>query len=309
MQRLFRKLGARIDTAHGRTKMRRFREGWPSKTSDDIQFYRSPKVQYRYREQGSGVTIVFVADPPSTLEFYDELLDLFSEYYRVLVVELPAMGFSAAQPDYEFGWLETNADLTHFLRDVAGRQAVLAFSCVAGLAAVDIAVRSPELVSKLILLQTADVAAFARWKSARDPQNVLARSVIGQLIMKKVARNRVSGWYGLSVGNRDKVKPFCTCATQSLEKGAMWSLASAYQNYMDPSIVLAEPKQPILAIWGASDGSHTAENAISAKSFSSNVTYLSFENLGHFPELEDPNSILLAINDFLNEGSIAAKTR
>lgn len=301
MGNLVSRLGMLVDTARGKSKMRRFKRGWAGQTSSEIKFYRSPKIQYRYRERGSGSTIVFTADPPSTLELYDELLDIFGARYRVLVVELPAMGFSATQSDYRFGWAETNDDMASFLRDVAGEQSMLAFSCVAGLAAVDIASRYPNLVSRIVLMQTANVGGFARWKSTRDPKNILARPVIGQMIMKRLARARVGDWYRLSVGNQDKLDHFCTCALESMDNGALWSLASAYQVYMDPKIILGTPHQPILSIWGGKDGSHTRENAESAKTFSDNVRYQRFDNLGHFPELEGPKQVFIAIQQFCSD--------
>jgi len=52
--------------------MRAFKNGWPAGFSQEIKFYRTKKVQYRYRERpcsaGTGPTIVFTADPPATLE-------------------------------------------------------------------------------------------------------------------------------------------------------------------------------------------------------------------------------------------------
>ncbi|MEO0713372.1 MAG: alpha/beta hydrolase [Pseudomonadota bacterium] len=299
---LLKRLGARLDTAHGRRKMRAFKEGWPGQTTDEIKFYKTAKVQYRYRErqcsQGTGPTIVFTADPPATLEVYDELFAVFSSRFRVIAVELPAMGFSAVSPDYGFGFRETNDDLAEFLRAVAGAEAIWAFSCVAGLAAIDLATRQPDLVSKIILMQTGDVAAFAKWKAARDPKRILAKPVIGQFIMGRIAHKRMPDWYELSVGNRDKIPHFCACAAESFEHGAMWSLASAYQTYMDAGIELGRPSQPILALWGLADRSHPSENAVSALNFSDTVEHVTFDDLGHFSELEDTQRVFKLIEAF-----------
>lgn len=293
------RLATRVDTIGAARKARQFSQGWPSRTSTDIRFFRSAKVAYRYRMQGDGPTIVFCADPPVTLELYDDLLAVFSPHYRVIVVELPGMGFSVAGGDFTFGWQETNDDVAQFLRAVAGDQATLAFSCVAGLAAVDIAVRFPELVSRLVLMQTGSVAAFARWKAARDPKQILAKPVIGQILMKRLAAKRMPDWYRLSVGNRKKLSAFCDCAAESLEQGALWSLASAYQVYMDPTIELDQPAQPILALWGQADRSHPADNAHTATTFSNDVAFKAFPELGHFLELEDPEAAFAAIHEFL----------
>lgn len=303
MPGILRKLAARLDTFGAEARMQSFRHGWPARTSPDVKFYRSPKVQYRYRERGAGPTIVFSVDPPGTLEVYDDLLAAFAAHFRMLVVELPAMGFSAAQGDYGFEWRETNEDLADFLREVAGEQAILAFSCVAGLAAVDIAARHPALVSRLVLLQTGDVAAFVRWKARRDPRGVLARPFVGQYLMKRIARKRMPAWYQLSVGNTNKLDRFCSCAEESFKQGALWSLASAYQIYMDPGIELPVPGQPILAIWGLADRSHPPENAASPQMLSGNVTYHALADCGHCPELEDPETILRLVRAFVTDAS------
>jgi pimeloyl-ACP methyl ester carboxylesterase len=301
MKSLLSTLATRLDTWNGSQKMRRFRNGWPSQTSKEINFYRSPKVQYRYRTAGSGPTIVFSADPPMTLEVYDDLIALFASQFRVIVVELPAMGFSATQQDFSFDFRETSDDIANFLQAVAGTQAILAFSCVAGLAAIDIAVRYPQLVSHLTLLQTGDVAAFARWKSGRDPKGILAKPIVGQMVMKNLASKRMPAWYRLSVGKKDMLEHFCNCAERSFAHGAMWSLASAYQVTMDPSLTLAEPAQPMLAMWGLSDRSHPPENVESAKRLSRNLHFVSFPQLGHTPELEDPAQVYAAISTFLQK--------
>ncbi len=298
MKAYLTRLGTWIDTYRGKARMRRFQARWPATERSDVKFYRSPKVQYRYRERGQGATIVFTADPPTTLEVYDSLLEIYSQRFRVIVVELPAMGFSATQSNFTFGWRETNDELACFLREVAGPNAILAFSCVAGLIALDIAVREPKLVSRLVLLQTGSVAAFARWKAARDPKGLLAKPIVGQLAMKYLAPRTISAWYRKSVSKNEHLAFFCECAEHSLTQGALLSLASVYQVYMDPNITLAQPQQPILAIWGMADRSHPSGNSDTAKTLSDNVTFISHADLGHAPELEDPARIYADICNF-----------
>lgn len=285
---MLRDLGLKLDTWHGRTAMARFKNGWPAHASPDVGFYRTPLTQYRYRVVGSGPTLVFAADPPMSLENYDGLIEAFSPYFRVIVFELPAMGFSAVSSDYRFDFYQTNDDVARFLADVAGEGAILAFSCVAGLCAVDLACRRPELVSRLALIQTTDVAGFAVWKARRDPQGILAKPIIGQLAMKQMAPKRMPAWYRLSVGRKEMIDALVACACRSFEHGAMWSLASAYQVYMDPSIRLGRPKQPALAFWGQADRSHPAEHVDSPKRLADHVDMIVYPDLGHTPELEDP---------------------
>jgi pimeloyl-ACP methyl ester carboxylesterase len=297
--RILDKIAPRIDTWGGAAKIRRFRKGWPSQTSPDVQFHETAMVQYRYRVAGSGQTIVFTADPPMTLEVYDPLIARFARGFRVVVVELPAMGFSAARPSYGFGFRETNDDLAAFIRAVGGPQCIFAFSCVASLAAIDIAYRQPDLASHLCLLQAGGVEAFARWKAARDPKGILARPILGQLAMKQMAPKRMPQWYGLSVGRKEQIAHFCSCAERSFSHGAMWSLASAYQRYMSLTDELPRPAQPILSVWGQADRSHPADNIHTLAQIYADVRCKTFGELGHTPELEDPAAIFATITDFL----------
>jgi pimeloyl-ACP methyl ester carboxylesterase len=294
-----RPLGLSLDTRGAKARKRAFRNGWPASTSHEIAFFDTPKVQYRYRVRPAQVsdapTIVFTADPPVTLEVYDGLLDVFAQRFRVVVVELPAMGFSATAPDYRFGFRETNDDLALFLRAVAGPHAIWAFSCVAGLAAVDLAARYRDLADRLVLLQTANVAAFQRWKAARDPKGILARPVIGQILMKRMAPRRMPAWFQLSVGKTGTIDHFCKCAEQAFAHGALWSLASAYQVYMDPGVELAPVEQPVLALWGRADRSHPDGAETSTSTFAETVHQIGFDDLGHFCELEDPERVFQVI--------------
>lgn len=296
------RLGVRLDTAGANRRMRRFRQGWPSAASPGVRFQKTAKVQFRYREAGAGKTIVFTADPPMTLETYSALIDIFAQRFRVIVVELPAMGFSAASESFGFGFRETNDELAAFLRAAAGERAIFAFSCVAGLAAIDIAVRFPELCSHLALIQTGDVAAFALWKSRRDPKRILAKPILGQLVMKRLAPKRMPDWYALSVGKRDMIPLFCQCAAHSFKHGAQWSLASAYQCYMDERVVLAAPSQPVLSIWGEADRSHPPENRHTLRRLVPSAQCLSFAELGHTPELEAPARVLERVLTFVRQG-------
>jgi len=297
-------LGTKIDNWGWRKKMHLHRTGWAATSVSGIKFHRTDKTQYRYREHGEGQTIIFAADPPATLEFYDELIDVFSRRYRVIVVEMPGMGFSQQQGNFGFKFKETNDDVAQFIRDVAGEKSVLAFSCVAGLGSVDIAIRYPELVEKLVLVQSVDYPQFLKWKAARDPKNILGKPIFGQIAMKKLASKRVPMWLGLAVGKREKLDLFCRCAMHSIEHGSAWAMASAFQNYITqgPHVdaILGKAKQPILAIWGDQDGSHPPEATQSITNLGHQVTIKQFSDLGHFPELEDPAQVFGVISAFLD---------
>ena len=295
------RLAAYLDTWGGARKAEAFRNGWPARTRDDISFFDAGKVQFRYRMRGNGPTIVFTADPPVTLELYDDMLDLFSKRFRVIVVELPAMGFSAARMSYGFGFHETNDEVAKFVEAVAGQGAILAFSCVAGLAAVDIAARYPALVSAMTLLQVTDWEGYKVWKAGRDPKKILAKPFIGQIAMGKLAASRAPMWYDLVVGVRSKIEPFCACAAEAHGRGSQWRLASAYQRYLfDGGSPLKTPEHKTLVIWGKEDASHTRQSIERSSSLAKAAKVVELDGVGHFPELEDTKKAYDVITGFLD---------
>lgn len=296
------RLAAHLDTFGASKKIQAFRDGWPSQSRPDIRFFDTGVTQYRYRERGAGPVIVFAADPPVTLEMYDALLEIFAQRFRVVVVELPAMGFSAARASYGFGFTESADDIVGFLRGVAGDGATLAFSCAAGMAAIDIAVRYPSLVSALTLIQTTDWEGFQRWRAARDPKKILAKPFLGQIAMRKMGPKRAPDWFRLATGNKAMIEPFCQCTAETMAEGAGWPLASAYQRYLAPGpSPLGQPKQPVLVIWGKADKSHGPDAPIRAKALGDNVRVVELDHVGHFGDIEDTPLVYRIITGWLDE--------
>lgn len=288
------KLSTLITTFDAPARRKRFRAGWPATSRADIRFVEAGGVLFRYRERGSGPVLLFCADPPVTLEAYDELLDLYSQHFRVVIFEAPEMGFSVASRSYGFSFAETNAAIIAFMEAVTGPGAITSFSCVAGLSSLAIAAERPDLISKIILIQTPSWEEEVRWKYTRDPKRILSKPIIGQLAMRKLKHSRAPFWLGLAVGRRERIEPWCSCAQHTIEEGAGWDLASAFQNYLtDTPDLPHKVRQPLLLLWGAKDGSHPTTRHDSAREHARGpVTAITYDDLGHFPELEDPPRVL-----------------
>lgn len=293
-------VGRWIDMWGWRRRLQRFGSGWASRSRDDIQFFDTGLTQFRYRARGEGQSVLFVADPPITLEGYDALLDVYARRFRVVVVEAPAMGFSAVRGRFDFTFAQATREMALFMEAIVGPKAITAFSCVAGLSSIALAAERPDLIDRVVLIQTPSWEEEVRWKHSRDPQGVLHRPVIGQLVMKKLRTSRAPMWFKLSVGRKEHLENWCACAQQTLEEGAGWGLASAFQHYLTDRCQLAQTmQQPLLIIWGESDGSHPDTVRDSARRHASGqVSVVTYPDLGHFPELEDVERVYSDISAF-----------
>jgi len=282
--------GTWLDTLVTPWRRTRVTRGPGSRTRADLHFMHLPRASIRYRLAGAGPrTIVFCADPPVTLELYDELIAELAPDFRVAVFEMPAFGLSLPRLGLGFE-LETMAGVIgEFLRQLALGPYVLAFPCVPAYSALWLAGRHPELVSGLVLMQAPDWPQELAWKHGRDPKGILARPYIGQILLRLLRRRRAGLWYRLALGRRELLEHFTDTTQCAFDHGAGFSLASAFQRHLNgPEPVFDSITQPALVIWGEADRSHPHTDRASIHRYLPQARLVHFAEAGHFPELEAP---------------------
>lgn len=294
MQALER-LGLWLDTQSGwRTRAEQRREA----RAPGYGYVELPRCALRYRDHGEGdQTYVFAADPPVVLEHYDELVRVLSRHARVIVLELPGFGFSPARPGFDFALGSSVQGALQALVQLGVRGATLCFPCASAYVALAAAHQRPDLVSRLLLAQAPAYAGELAWKQRRDPKGVLGRPVLGQLAMRAVSEKRLPAWFSLAVGDRTRLAPFTELAAQRLQDGARWSLASAFQRYLVDGGAPPTVQQPVIALWGELDRSHTETDRESSRALGAHVEVVRWSDVGHFPELEAPERFAELLTD------------
>lgn len=300
-----KRLGAQIDILGWRGRMSRAKEGWAARTRADIAFYEDDNALIRYRMQGTGAALVFMADGPATLELYDDLLRAAAADFRVVVFEPPGNGFSVPKGGYDFTFQAANDGVARFLEMVAGPRSILAFSCGGAYSAIDVAGRHPHLVRALVVIQAPSWAEEMRWKQRRDPTGRLAKPVLSQLLFPRMMVPRAPAWYDLVLGNRQLVPHFCACTAEAFGHGATFALPTLFQSYLtEAPPPLARPRQPTLVVWGDKDGSHAETDKTSSRQLADTVEIEVLDHVGHFPELEAPEDFLDLTRAFLRRHNI-----
>ncbi len=296
---MMKRFAAQLDKRNWRARIEQTRTGPASRSCSNLQFFEDDDCFIRYRKAGRGRAIVFLCDGPATLELYDALIARLAPYFTVIAFETPGNGFSVPKPSYSFKFRETNDAVARFLREAAGEQAVLAFSCGASYAAVDIATRYPELCSDLVILQAPSWDEAMKWKKRRDPRGLISKPFIGQLLFPSMMKSRAPDWYELSMAKGPAIQHFCTCTAKAFDDGATFALPTMFQNYLvgeEAPFVTAD--QPALVIWGEQDSSHAATDKASSTSLARSVNLITLKHVGHFPELEDPVSFAGLVRTF-----------
>lgn len=290
-----------IDTFWTNTKSRTITESEPFKTDKSINFIDLPEAIIRYKLVGKGKQVIVLAvDPPVVIEQYETLLKYLVDDFRVIVFELPGFGFSLPRSTINFGFTETNNLIAKFLKKLDLAPYLLAFPCGSAYGAIDIANRFPELVKGFAMIQAPSWEEEIKWKHGRDKKGILAKPIIGQLLLQILKRKRAPQWFEAAVGDQNLLSDFIKTTDKAFAQGACFCLASAFQQYLtDSPPDLSEIKQPSIIFWGDADKSHKRTDKSSSSTFCPNADIFHFPNAGHFPELEEPQEFAKRIKEWV----------
>ena len=270
-------------------------------TREGMRYETVEGATFRLRVGGTGPqTIVFAPDPPNLIEHYDRLFDLLSPRLRIVCFEMPGFGlsFPAGRFDPSVG---SGGELVARLLDrVARGPSVLAFPCAAGLLALSIAANRPDLVSKLVLIQTPSWTEEIAWSRRVDSRNLLGTPFLGQLLMALGKRKVARGWYAAATPDRDTADRFNAVAQEGFDRGAGYCLALAFQALRrTPEPHLGELPQQALVLWGMADRTHRRTDKRSPLAFVPGARVVELEGAGHFPDLERPEWFRDRLFEFL----------
>lgn len=262
---------------------------------ESIRFIELSNALIRYKVAGTGEkTIVFIPDPPNTIEHYDQLISSLEKDFKVVVFELPVSGFSIPTTNkFKFRLQDFLKTSEEFLEFLGFNNYVLSFSCVSGFIALRLAAKRPDIIHNLIFIQTPNWQEEKKWAKKIDYKGLLHTRYVGQLFMmfrhKWVAKN----WYHIALPKETDKSVYWEPCNECMDKGSHFSLASLFQGLFHnqpPDFEII--KQRSIIIWGDKDRSHRKTNKQSSEKYFSNFSTHIFDNCGHFPELE--NSIKFA---------------
>ena len=279
-----------VDTLRLGRRIEATRPGSPAYSRPGVRFVATRDATVRVRaagERDDAPTVVLVCDPPNVVEHFDGLLALLAPRARVVCVEPPGFGFSVPARRFGFAFDDYAACLEQVLEALGEGPYLLAFPCIWGHLALQLAARRPDLIAKLMLWQTARWDEQVRWARAADPERMLLRPYVGQANMAFRPETIAVLWYraALSKGRTAELVP---ALHDALRRGAFCCLGSVWQQWFAgfaPAPVRVA--QPTLLGWGAADRSHRQTDRFGlAAHVPDPARQHVFESAGHSPELE-----------------------
>lgn len=253
-----------------------------------------------YVQQGHNNTpILLLHGFDSSLLEFRRLLPLLATDNETWAVDLLGFGFTQRPTDVSFGIEAIKTHLYYFWKTHISKPVILVGASMGGATAIDFTLTYPEIVEKLVLIDSAGLTKQPIvGKFMFPPFDYLATEFLRQ---PKVRKNiSQAAYYDKSFASLDA--QICTALHLKCEG---WNRAliaftksGAYGSFLKR---LEEIKQQTLIIWGREDrilGTKDADKLNKAIA-SSNLVWI--DQCGHVPHLEKPQITFEAITLFLKE--------
>lgn len=289
-----------MDTIPTHLRQKRTLQGPAASSCSGIRFVDLGSTWVRLRQQGNnGPSLVLATDPPVPLELYDGLLAALSVHFRVTVFECPGFGASLPRFGTRISMPSMQQTVAALLERLPGAPHILAMPCMTGYVALALARQHPELIRQLVLSQTPAWPDARRWLDRRDPQSVLRKPIVGQLLLHQLRRKRIRQWYAGALADKSRVDEFASATLTNFDHGGCFCLASAFQDFMSHAGEgLAPAEQETLLLWGNADPSHPHVDFPAMQQLAVRSHLVRLDQTGHFPELEATEAFVTQIRSF-----------
>ncbi|MBK1986505.1 alpha/beta hydrolase [Sphaerospermopsis aphanizomenoides BCCUSP55] len=253
-----------------------------------------------YVQQGSGGTPILLVHgfDSSVLEFR-RLVPLLAAKSETWAVDLLGFGFTDRQPDIAYSPAAIKTHLYYFWKTLINQPVILVGASMGGAAAIDFTLTYPEVVEKLVLIDSAGLkGGSALSKLMFAPLYSLA----AEFLRNPKVRDRICR---SAYKNPSLIADDALCCGDLHLKMPNWSQAliaftksGGYTAFKLKQ--LAEIRQQTLILWGDTDkilGTGDAKKLAKAIPHSQLIWV---ENCGHIPHLEKPEITAQHINSALD---------
>jgi len=175
---------------------------------------------------GKNQALIFLCDPPVTVEAYDELIACFQPNHRVIILELPSFGFSRISSSSALTF-EGAVRVTEEAIKLLNLEACVVFGpCICGFLAAELVSRGQLPIKGLVLMQTPDKEAMLSWVNRVDPKGLLRVPLLSQLLVRLTARRMAKSWIKYATAKEFDSTNLETTSDHALAQGGGYPLAS-----------------------------------------------------------------------------------
>jgi len=277
-------------------------------TNSDSKFIEVDGMSVHYRVEGwaqDSIPIVLLHGTGASLHTWDGWVNALKSERKIIRLDLPAYGLTGPNPTSDYSQEFYATFINNFLTKLGVKQCIISGNSLGGSIAWNYAVKYPEKVSKMILVDAGGYAmksksvpiAFqvAAWPIIKNlfkyvtPRSIVQKSIENVYADKsKVTETLVDRYFELSLreGNR---RAFIDRMSEFRNKGILNVKTSQIKNLFMPTLI----------IWGDKDFLIPLEVGEKFHADLPNDTLVVFKNLGHTPMEEDAAKTVAVVKDFL----------
>ena len=251
----------------------------------------------------SAVPIVLIHGTGASLHTWDGWVSELKNERRVIRFDLPGFGLTGPEPDNNYTIEQYTNYVVGILDSLGVSEAIIAGNSLGGYIAWATAVRYPNRVSKLVLVDASGYPYEAESVpiAFKLSQNKLAKLLLKNFIPKFVIRSSVENVFGNPALVTDYlVDRYCEL---TLREGNRAAIKERFVQTQPGELRKSLPKLtiPTLILWGAKDKLIPLKLGKRFEKDIPNSSLIIFDELGHVPHEEAPQITVSPVLDFINE--------
>ena len=265
------------------------------------EFVEASGLRFHVRQEGpeGAPVIVMIHGNASMLQSWDGWADDLSHDFRVIRYDLAGHGLTGPDPAGTYGPERDAAQLKDLLDKLNVTKAVLIGNSLGGQIAWHFAAANPDRVEKLVLVAPGGFP-LPGLDFGQKVQLPDAAKALPYTLKPEAVKARISVLYGDPA--RFTPQMLDNYYQSWLAPGVRQAQLDRVQAYMleDPTAKLSSIQAPTLLVWGEKD--RLVAFATTPAKFQAampNAKLISFPDLGHLPQEEDPVATVTKVREFL----------
>jgi pimeloyl-ACP methyl ester carboxylesterase len=270
----------------------------------DSKFIEVDGLKVHYRIEGNeqdSIPLVLIHGTGSSLHTWEAWVAALKGEQQVITMDLPAYGLTGPNPEHDYSIEKYSDFIAHFLEKINVKKCDLGGNSLGGNISWAVALKYPNLVKKLILVDAAGYPLESKsvpiaFRLAKIPiLNKAFSFITPRFIVENSIKNVFSDKNKVTAALIDRY--FDLSLRAGNREAFVDRLANQTQNdwYQKISTI----QQPTLILWGEDDFLIPTENAQRFHQDLPNDTLLIFKGLGHVPMEENPSETVKSVIAFL----------
>ncbi len=260
-----------------------------------------------YIDEGQGETILFVHGTPSWSFDFRNIIKKLKPEYRCVAFDHIGFGLSDKPEHYDYSTQNHSRTLEEFVLDKNLDHLTLVVHDFGGPIGLNFAIQHPEKVKKLVIFNS------WLWSSRDDPDFIRLSKLVKSPVLPFLYRYLnfsprflLPQSFGEHKISKNLLKQYTRPFADKTQRNGAWAFAQSLLNDQEWFEDLWDKKEaistkPTLFIWGMKDPVIQPRYLDKFVSGFPNSKTLRMEASGHFPQEEDPESVVKAIFNFLNK--------